>query len=84
MRNDAFNVIVNLYETSTVQQLLSTKSQDRGKRDELFFSVRGVRDLLTLMAQLVAEKDRLLDPTQNNNEPSEDEVPASLDPLEDA
>lgn len=84
LRDERFAVITNLFETATVQQLLSTKPQDRGRRDELFFSVRGVRDLLQLMAQLAVEKNRLLDPTQNRKELSEDELSPELDPLEDA
>lgn len=73
--DDAFSAITNLYETATVQQLLSTKPQDRGRRDELFFSIRGVRDFLSLMAQLVAEKNRLLDTTP---EPSDDDKPVDI------
>lgn len=80
MRDERFAVITNLFETATVQQLLSTKPQDRGKRDELFFSIRGVRDLLSLMAQLVAEKNRLLDPTPK---PSEDDIDEAVDDVDD-
>lgn len=75
LMNEAFTFIANHYETSTVQQLLSTKPQERGRRDELYSAIRGVRDFLDLMASLVAEKNRLLDPTPK---PSEDDVDTVL------
>lgn len=73
LSSGAFNTITNQYEQSTVQQLLTTKPTDRGRRDELYFSIRGVRDLLSLMSSYVAEKDRLLLIDQPT-EPSEDDV----------
>jgi hypothetical protein len=71
---DAFAFITNLYETSTVQQLLTTKPQDRGKRDDLYFRIQGVRDFLALMAQLVNEKDRLLDNSPKPSAEDDDKV----------
>ena len=70
-----FSTLTTQYETSTVQQLLSTKPQDRIVRDQHYYAVRGVRDFLSLMAHYVAEKHRLIELEHKPSEdlPAEDE-----------
>lgn len=82
LNDDRFSFITQQYETSTVQSLLMTKPQDRERRDELYFAVRGVKDLLGLMADLAREKNRLITP--ETPQLSEDDVSFDLFDVADA
>ncbi len=68
LASEPFGVITKYYEDAIIQQLLTTKATETKRRDELYFNLRGARDLLQLMTELVREKARLLDPEPKPSE----------------
>lgn len=61
---DNFNVLVKQYETQTIEHLLSTKPDEKERRENLYASMSGVRDFLGLMKFFVQEKDLLIEPNE--------------------
>ena len=76
MNQDYFVKLVGLFETQTIQHMLSTKPEEKQKREDVYASFSGVRDFIGLMTFYKQSKDQII---------AEDEAPSedTPDALED-
>lgn len=62
LQQRSFNEIVQCYELSTTQALLSTAPQERDIRERHYHELKGVSGLLSMMIEFVKIKDQLINP----------------------
>lgn len=78
LEQEHFIKLVGLFETQTIQHMLSTKPEEKQKREDVYASFSGVRDFIGLLTTYVAEKDHII---REDNAPSEDtpDAPEDID-----
>ena len=57
-----FNRLLNEFDRSTVEMMLTTKPQDKEERERIFGVVHGMREFIAFMQNFVVEKDRIQNP----------------------
>ena len=70
LKQDNFTKLIGLFETQTVQHLLNTKPEEKQKREDVFASFNGVRDLLGLMKIYIDAKNEII--AEDQQVPSDD------------
>lgn len=70
MNHHMFNVVVQCFDAKTTQSLLNTAPGDKETRERHYHEIQGVRGLLSMMVDLVKQKNDLIDQTQA---PSDDD-----------
>jgi hypothetical protein len=61
--SEAFNVVVNLYETGRTRELLQTKYEDAKERERIYTQITGLGEFLAFMKTIVDKHDELVNPT---------------------
>lgn len=73
-----WNALIKTFELQIVDHMMSTEPHESKKREGVYASCLGVRDLISHMKVFVETKQKILD--QQQPKPSEDvPVPADLD-----
>jgi hypothetical protein len=69
-----FQSLTAVFEHQIVDAILATEPHEAKKRESLYATHAGLRDLLGLMDQFIAEKDKLLNP-EPSTEIDDDGIP---------
>lgn len=73
LQQEHFTTLVKQFETQTIEHLLTTRSEEKERREDIYQSMSGVRDFLSLMKFFVQKKDDLIEEAEKT-EPSEDDA----------
>lgn len=60
-QQENFTTLVKQFETQTIEFLLTTKPEDKEKREQIYASMNGVRDLLGLMDFYINTKNEIIE-----------------------
>lgn len=66
--DEGFNALAQRFEQSTYQTFMSTGVADTATRERLFQELMGVKNFLSMMALLVQERQKLIEPAPSEEE----------------
>lgn len=67
MLDRQFNALVHQYETTRMQNLLSTKSTDAAEREKIYADINGVRDFFNFAKGIVDAAEKLTAPPKERD-----------------
>lgn len=75
LTQEHFTTLVKQFETQTIEHLLTTRAEEKQRREDIFQSMSGVRDFLGLMRFFVNKKDELIEAQEKELSEDTDALP---------
>lgn len=78
LSQEHFTTLVKQFETQTIEHLLTTRAEEKERREDIYQSMSGVRDFLGLLRFFVAKKDELIEAQETEPSDETDALPTEF------